>query len=63
MSVSQRKFDSPCFSEQWNHFAQIRNVEERGGPLFTDLRKLVCSKHLDGTISLSFNIKTLWSVN
>ena len=44
VSVLQRKLDSPFLVSngiRWP-LALIRNVEERGGLLFTDLRKLVC---------------------
>ena len=43
-TLSLEKFDSPFFSEcgiRWP-LALIRNLEERGGILFTDFRKLVC---------------------
>ena len=41
VSVLQRKFDWPFFSEQWNQIAARINTE-RGELFFTDLIKLAC---------------------
>ena len=66
VSVLQRKFDSPCFSEQWDQIAARINTKCRGKrrTLIHRLKKTsLFRKHKDGTISLSFPTKDYGLVN
>ena len=62
VSVLQRQFDSPCFSEQWNQIAARFNTKctRKRRTLIHILKKLVCFENTgDGTISPSFTIKIM----
>ena len=62
LSVLQRKFDSPFFSEQWNQMAARINTKFRGKrkTLIHRLQKTsLFLKHKYGTISLSFPTKKI----